>query len=114
MEESTPLSFIALTTSLPIRSEIRKPTTIIRITAIITAATDCDKIFESPAPKVFVNEHSDSSIKLVAQVWCSSRNYWEVFFYMQEHVKLEFDKAGVTIPFNQVDVHFDTPDKPVM
>ncbi len=75
--------------------------------AILCAAAGCDKIYESPAPKAFVSEHSDSSIKLVAQVWCNSKNYWEVFFFMQEHVKLEFDKAGVTIPFNQVDIHFD-------
>ena len=76
--------------------------------AILTAANECDLIFESPAPKAYVSEHADNGIKLVAQVWCNSRNYWDVFYYMQEYVKLEFDKAGITIPFNQVDIHFDS------
>lgn len=75
--------------------------------AVIAAAGRCNKIFESPAPAVYVSEHGSSSINLVAMIWCNSKNYWEVFYFMQEQVKREFDKAGITIPFSQIDIHID-------
>ena len=62
-------------------------------------------ILKDPEPVVYVYSHEASSIDLVARVWCKTPDYWPVYFAMQENVKKEFDKNGVTIPFNQLDVH---------
>ncbi|MCP4151546.1 MAG: mechanosensitive ion channel [bacterium] len=62
-------------------------------------------ILQDPAPRVVVTEHGESSVNLSAWTWCEPDNYWEVFFYMQENVKLAFDKEGISIPFPQRDVH---------
>lgn len=62
-------------------------------------------VLSEPAPGVFVNSHESSSINLVAKIWCKSADYWTVYHSMQEDVKLAFDKNGIEIPFNQVDVH---------
>ena len=35
----------------------------------------------------------------------SGTDYWEVYYQMQEQVKLAFDENGISIPFNQLDVH---------
>ena len=62
-------------------------------------------ILKDPEVQVFVNAHEASCISLVARMWCEGKNYWTVYFAMQEAVKLAFDKNGVCIPFNQLDVH---------
>jgi len=60
---------------------------------------------DDPAPMVRVSEHGASSINLFARVWVKSENYWTVNFDILEAVKAAFDKEGIEIPFNQLDVH---------
>ncbi len=60
---------------------------------------------EDPAPAYLVAEHGSSSINLAVRIWVLSENYWDLNFYMNEQVKLAFDKAGITIPFDQLDVN---------
>ncbi len=62
-------------------------------------------ILKDPEPKVFVNSHEASAVQLVAKIWCNTENYWDTYFMMQEKVKLAFDENGISIPFNQLDVH---------
>lgn len=59
---------------------------------------------------VFVASHGISSVNLTARAWTKSEDFWTVSFYMLEQVIKEFNKAGIEIPFPQMDVHF--PDKP--
>ena len=63
------------------------------------------KILADPEPVVFVNSHEASSICLVSKIWCAGTDYWDVYYSMQENVKIAFDKNGISIPFNQMDVH---------
>jgi small conductance mechanosensitive channel len=44
----------------------------------------------------------------VVRPWCKSADYWDVLWDVNEKVKLEFDAAGVSIPFPQQDVHMHT------
>ena len=60
---------------------------------------------KDPAPMVRVSEHGASSINLTARVWVKSEDYWTVHFDVIEAVKTAFDKEGIEIPFNQLDVH---------
>lgn len=60
---------------------------------------------DEPAPAFLVAEHAASSINLAVRVWVKTADYWDLNFYMNEQVKLEFDKAGISIPFNQLDVN---------
>lgn len=54
---------------------------------------------------VRVSEHGESGIKIVTRVWTNSADYWTVNFDIIEAVKTAFDKEGIEIPFNQLDVH---------
>lgn len=60
---------------------------------------------KSPEPLVRVSEHGQSSINITARVWVDSDNYWTVKFDILEAVKKAFDESGITIPYNQLDVH---------
>ena len=62
-------------------------------------------IFKDPLPEVYVKSHEASSINLTARVWCKVDKYWDVYFAMQENVKIALDKNDISIPFNQLDVH---------
>jgi small conductance mechanosensitive channel len=72
---------------------------------ILAVGEKCPYVLDSPAQRVVVAELADSSVNLATRPFVKSENYWDAFFYMQEQVKKEFDKAGVGIPFPQMDVH---------
>ena len=46
---------------------------------------------------------------MLVRVWCKTDDYWPLYYQMQEEVKLAFDRAGIHIPFPQMDVHVDRP-----
>jgi small conductance mechanosensitive channel len=54
---------------------------------------------------VRVGAHGASSIDIITRVWVNSGDYWTVNFDILEAVKTAFDKEGIEIPFNQLDVH---------
>lgn len=62
-------------------------------------------VLKDTEPFVRVKEHGASSINIVARVWTKSSDYWTVYFDITEAVKSAFDKEGVEIPYNQLDVH---------
>ena len=64
-------------------------------------------ILKDPPPVVYVKEHASSSVQLLLRFWCRNSEYWDLQFDLMEQVKLLFDKNGVSIPFNQLDVHLD-------
>ncbi len=66
-----------------------------------------ERVLEDPAPVIAVGELKDSSVTLVMKLWCRQEEYWNLYFAMQEAVKLAFDQAGIRIPFPQLDVHMD-------
>lgn len=64
-----------------------------------------DRIFKDPEPFIGVISLGESSVDLVVRIWANAADYWGIFFEMQETVKKEFDRQGVSIPFPQRDVH---------
>lgn len=71
-------------------------------------------ILKDPEPSIRVSAQSASSIDISAKVWCKNADYWTVNFDMLENVKKAFDENGITIPFNQLDVHVvDTTQTPI-
>jgi small conductance mechanosensitive channel len=46
-----------------------------------------------------------SSINFAFRPWVKVEDYWDLFFHLQERIKIRFDEEGVTIPFSQRYVH---------
>ncbi len=65
------------------------------------------KVLKEPAPFVGVSELADSSVNLAVRPYSKPEDYWEVYFHTYEEGKYALDKAGISIPFPQVDVHLD-------
>ena len=72
---------------------------------ILSVARSCPLVVSEPEPSVCMDKQSASSIDLLSKLWCKNGDYWTVRAYMLENVKTAFDKNGITIPFNQLDVN---------
>lgn len=69
------------------------------------------RILKEPAPLIAVSSLGDSSVNFIVKVWCENAKYWNVYYDMQERVKLTFDRENISIPFPQTDVHLFKEDK---
>jgi small conductance mechanosensitive channel len=67
--------------------------------------TSHEKVLKDPAPTIEVTELGDSSVNFVVRPWVNTPDYWSVYFDVTRAIKEEFDKAGISIPFPQRDVH---------
>ena len=78
---------------------------------LMNAATSNPHVIKNPKPVVGVSEHGASGVGITLFAWCESKDYWDTYFSIQEDVKKAFDKNGITIPYNQLDVHLDREAK---
>lgn len=62
-------------------------------------------ILKVPEPFVALNEHGDSSLNFVVRVWTETANYWKIYFYLMEQVKIKFDEEEISIPYPHMDVN---------
>ena len=72
--------------------------------AILEAAAEDEKILQDPAPFVRLFSYEDSVVKYVSRVWCKNADYWDVYFGMNERVRESFERNGVKMSFQNVNV----------
>lgn len=75
--------------------------------ALITVAKNCSLSKKEPVPAAFVKQYADSAIVLTLRYWCQSKDYWASVADINNNMKTEFDKNGISFPFPQLDVHLD-------
>lgn len=54
---------------------------------------------------VFVNELGASSVDIGVRFWAPMDNYWTIRWQTLEDVKYALEEAGLTIPYQQLDIH---------
>lgn len=103
---------------------------IIRLDVVASVAygTDLDKamsvlrqvveddplIVKDPVAKICVSELNSSSVDYSLWLWTRVDDYWTLWMRIRENIYKAFYANGISIPFPQVDVHFDAPDKNAM
>lgn len=70
-----------------------------------TIASEDNRILVDKGWTIAVSELADSSVNFVFRVWVNTPDYWDVYFSLNEKIKVNFDKKGIQIPFPQMDVH---------
>ena len=62
----------------------------------------------APLPAYFfrLTEYGSSALKFALRVWTEPGNFWSVKFDLLEGLLRAFRERGVSIPFDQLDVHF--------
>ena len=73
--------------------------------AIEEAIAMDSRILPEPAPFVRLLSYEASSIKYVTRVWVKNADYWDVYFDLNEHVRETFEKHGVEMSYEHVNVH---------
>ncbi|WP_372367357.1 mechanosensitive ion channel family protein [Candidatus Uabimicrobium sp. HlEnr_7] len=62
-------------------------------------------VLKEPETIIAVVELADSSVNFVVRPWVKTADYWPTYFKLQETIKKELDKEGISIPYPQRDVH---------
>ncbi len=69
------------------------------------------RILDDPPPQVLIQELGDSAIQMDVRGFVKNEDYWVVNGALPELIKTGFDKAGIAIPYPQLDIHLDPPAK---
>lgn len=64
-----------------------------------------ERILKDPEAFIGLVSLGDSSVNIVVRAWVEAKDYWDVFFKMNESVYKIFATEGLNIPFPQMDVH---------
>jgi len=56
------------------------------------------KILKAPTPFISIMEYNVGVYKLLVQCWCRPDDYWDVFFFLNENIKKEFEKNSISFP----------------
>lgn len=73
--------------------------------AIMDAIQQDARILSDPAPFVRLFEYKGSAISYVVRVWCNNADYWDVYFDLNENVRESFQRNGVAMSYEHVNVH---------
>lgn len=73
---------------------------------ILDVCSKHNLILEDPKSTVRISQWNASSIDLSTKVWVKNENYWTVTFDLLESVYDEFNKAGIKIPYNQLEISY--------
>lgn len=65
------------------------------------------RVLADPPPQIVVGELGASSVNFFVRPWVKTEDYWDVKFDLNEKIKIAFDENGITIPFPQMDVHWN-------
>lgn len=93
---------VDLNISISYDNDFEKAKSIIR-----TVVESCDMVADDPAPIIRLGEHGPSALIIHVRAWCLADDYWDAFYDLTEGIKHSFDKNGIVIPYNQLEVHID-------
>jgi len=63
------------------------------------------QILTDPAAVILLSEYQASSIQYTVRAWTSAADYWDVYFGIQEGVRESFQRHGVEMTYDHVNVH---------
>lgn len=68
-----------------------------------------ERVLTDPEPLIAVGELGASSVNFFVRPWVRTDDYWDVKFALTEKIKIAFDENGISIPFPQMDIHWNRP-----
>lgn len=64
-----------------------------------------DRVLNNPEPFLFVDSLGNSAVGVTCRVWINTTDWWATTRDLTKNAKQAFDKAGISIPYPQRDVH---------
>ena len=75
-------------------------------------ASNHPQVLKSMKTNIYMESHDSSAIKYAVKVWANNGDYQAVLRSFQRLVYDAFEKEGIKIPFNQLDVHIAQEEQP--
>ena len=73
--------------------------------ALLDAARETPLALSDPAPEAFISSYRDSNIEYGLNVWCRPNDYWDVVHGVNALVREQYEKHGVHMSYNHINVH---------
>ena len=75
------------------------------LAVLLTLMTEDPRALDDPAPQTMVKALGASSVDLNMRCWSDSSDFWALQFDLHKAAKEALDRAGISIPYPQRDVH---------
>lgn len=63
-------------------------------------------VLSDPEPFARISDFgAGNGVKVALRAWCRTADYWDTYFALLERIQVTFDREGIVIPFDQMDVH---------
>lgn len=73
--------------------------------ALMEAITHTPGVLADPAPIARVGGYGESAIQYHVRAWCAAGDYWDVYYDLHEEIKAAFDRSGVEMTYDHLNVH---------
>ena len=73
--------------------------------ACLEAVSMTPDILPDPAPAVVVTNYGESAIEYHVRCWSRVETYWDANYALLENIKACFDRRGVTMTYNHLNIH---------
>lgn len=74
------------------------------VKTVVDVMKSCGKVLLDPEPCCRLKNYNASSIDFWCACYCDNSDYWDVYYYVMEHVFDEFKRNKISIPYQQIEV----------
>ena len=78
---------------------------------ILEVAREEPLVLQERKAEVILSELGESSVDLLVLVWTKKADHFTAYWRLQENIKLALEANGITIAYNQLDVHLGKLDE---
>lgn len=72
--------------------------------ALLESVINSKMIKEDRDPFINIEDYNENCYRVVLKVWCDNNKYWDLYYYLQEEVKTQFEKYEIKVAYNKVEV----------
>ena len=85
-----------------------------KVKSLICGLVESDhRIVKDPAPFFRLTEYGKGCLNFTLRAWTRTEIYWDVRFDLLENIVLVLGNNGIKLPYHQLDVHWNAPEKEV-
>ena len=72
--------------------------------ALLDSLNNTNLYNKTVKPFINIEEYKENYIKIVLKVWCDNDKYWELYYFLQEQVKNQFEKYEIKVPYTKIKI----------
>lgn len=80
------------------------PTEVVKA-ACLEAVAATPNVMTEPAPSVYLTDYGSSAIEYSVRCWAETKDYWDVYYALNENLRTAFAAHGVEMTYDHLNVH---------